>query len=172
MTSEPSLHCDEPPFDTTALLGRPRKPIIRLRTSICINATPNLSAGDDSDSATFPMCSNLSVEGLLLTDRRRSIERRRPTEPVRNRSDKSQKRPHHHFCRRWQGLRLDADSQFTVYGESTEARAALWGHREVGRSFSIRANLNCRILLQKTKDADGELYVAEDVGPHEIYRRK
>ena len=38
--------------------------------------------------------------------------------------------------------------------------------------FSIRANLNFCILLQKTKDADGELYIAEDVGPHDIYRRK
>ncbi len=38
--------------------------------------------------------------------------------------------------------------------------------------FSIRANLNFRILLQKAKDADGELYIAEDVGPHDIYRRK
>ena len=38
--------------------------------------------------------------------------------------------------------------------------------------YSIRVNLNYRILLQRREDDDGEFFSAEDVDTHDIYARK
>jgi len=40
-----------------------------------------------------------------------------------------------------------------------------------GRYWSLRATRNFRIVLRRERDAEGDLYVAIDVGPHDIYRR-
>jgi hypothetical protein len=38
--------------------------------------------------------------------------------------------------------------------------------------FTIRANLNFRILLRKMDDAEGTNYAVEDVDKHDIYKRR
>ena len=38
--------------------------------------------------------------------------------------------------------------------------------------FSIRATLSIRVLLREESDEGGVLYVAIDVGSHQIYRRR
>jgi plasmid maintenance system killer protein len=40
-----------------------------------------------------------------------------------------------------------------------------------GRYWSLRVNRNFRIILRRERDAEGEIYAAIDLGPHDIYRR-
>lgn len=38
--------------------------------------------------------------------------------------------------------------------------------------FSIRVTLGWRVLLRRDRDAEGDLYVAVNVGPHDVYRAR
>jgi plasmid maintenance system killer protein len=40
-----------------------------------------------------------------------------------------------------------------------------------GRYWSLRVNRNFRIILRRERDAEGDIYAAIDLGPHDIYRR-
>jgi plasmid maintenance system killer protein len=40
-----------------------------------------------------------------------------------------------------------------------------------GKYWSLRATRNFRIILRHERDVAGDVYVAIDVGPHDIYRR-
>jgi len=42
----------------------------------------------------------------------------------------------------------------------------------MGDYYSIRINLQFRILLRRERDAHGEVFAAVDIGTHQVYRRR
>jgi len=77
------------------------------------------------------------------------------------------------LSRRNPEIQVRAEKALVRFQENPQAHGLNFERvKSMGDYYSIRINLQFRILLRRERDDEGELFAAVDMGTHQVYRRR